>query len=334
MRIACWPSAAVRRGTCCVRVRPRRYDAAVNSISDPGRPSRRDRRRTQKLVDTAFAEGRLTAADRSLRTQRIQAAHTRGDLAVITRDLVAPAQTNLGRALDAPTMSSMRAGFAARTTATSSAVRPGTPTIDLSVVGRKIRLFVVIVVACVFLSCVIGLVAFIPAVVTEFKRDVNLSPADAPGTGTPSSRQEPNQAVEGDATNLHTAAGWTDLVEAIKSESGTTKVYDLVAYPQYASVGMDGKDAVERRFYRSGAWQDSVSVRTPIAGSPIDLADIDAELIARLPGETARHFGIDEPTGAYIVVNAFAGDPRLMVYVQSDGRSEYRAYGLDGQARN
>jgi hypothetical protein len=306
----------------------------VTSISDPGRPSRRDRRRAQKLIDTAFAERRLTAADRSLRTQRIQAAHTRGDLSMITRDLVAPVSTNLGRALDPATMSSMRAGSNVSTTRPPDALstlRPGTRTIDLSGIGRRIRLFVLIAVVGVFASCVLGLVAFIPTVVSEFKRDGNLSPSGTDATVTAGPRRGPDETVEVGATNLHSAAGWAALVEAIKSESGTTRVYDLVAYPQYASVGLDGKDAVERRFYRDGAWQESVSVRTPIAGSPIDLAEIDSELIARLPGETARHFGIDKPTGAYIVVHALAGEPRIMVYVQSDGRSEYRTYDLDGR---
>lgn len=269
--------------------------------------------------------------------QRIEAAHTRGDLAMITRDLVAPVPTNLGRALDASTMSSMRAGSTTSTTrppGTPSTVRPGTPTIDLSGIGRRLRLFVLIAVVGVFASCLLGLVAFIPAVITDVKRDVTDSPSDVPATVTPGSRQSPGEGEEAGATNLHTVAGWTALVAAIKSESGTTQVYDLVAYPQYASVGLDDKDAVERRFYRDGAWQESMSVRTPIAGPLIDLAEIDAELIARLPIETARHFGIDEPTGTYIIVNAFAGEPRIMVYVQADVRSDYRAYGLDGTPQN
>jgi hypothetical protein len=322
------------------------YDAAVNAISDPGRPSRRDRRRAQKLVDTAFAESRLTAADRTLRTQRIQAAHTRGDLATITRDLVAPVPTNLGRALDPSTMSSMRpgtkAGGTSRLRGTRSripgipaTISPGTPTIDLSGIGRRVRLFVLIAVVGLFASCVLGLAAFlIPAFLTESDRGVNVSPADDTATIAPNPRQTASQVAGGDSSDLHTAAGWTELVEAIKSESGTTEVYDLVAYPQYASVGLDGEDAVERRFYRNGAWQDSVSVRTPIAGSPIDLADIDADLIARLPGETARHFEIDDPTGTYIIVNAFAGAPQIAVYVQSNGESRYRAYRLDGTPKS
>jgi len=302
----------------------------VNAISDPGRPRRRDRRRAQKLIDTAFAERRLTAADRALRTQRIQAAHTRGDLATITRDLVAPVQTNLGRALDSSTMSSLRVGSpaASRTTGSPTTLSPGTPTIDLSGIGRRVRLFVLIAVAGVFLSCVLGLLAFVPAVLTAFKSDA--PPSDAPGTVAPSPPQAPSEVAEADAASLHTAAGWTALVEAIKSESGTTEVYDIVAYPQYAAVGLDGEGAVERGFYRNGAWQDSVSVRTPISGSLVDLAEIDPELIARLPAETARRVGIDSPTGTYIIVNAYNSRPQIAVYVQSDGDSQYRAYQLDG----
>jgi hypothetical protein len=305
----------------------------VDAISDPGRPSRRDRRRAQKLVDTAFAEQRLTAADRSLRTQRIEAAHTRGDLAMITRDLVAPSTTNLGRALDPGVMSSMRRTVTHATAGSPTTLRSSTPTIDLSGVGRKVRLFILIAVGGMVASCLLGLVAFVPVVIGAFE-GVKVSPADdatsvapgpgaAPGPGTSSTSA-------GDPASLHSAVGWTQLVHAIEAESGTSEVYDVVAYPQYASVGLDGDGAVERGFYRDGAWQESVSMRMPVTGSLVDLAEIDADLIARLPQETARAVGFDQLTGTYIIVNAFAGDPRIMVYVQSHAESQYRVYRLDG----
>ncbi len=303
-------------------------------MSDPGRPSRRDRRRAQKLVDTAFAEQRLTAADRSLRTQRIEAAHTRGDLAMITRDLVAPATTNLGRALDPGVMSSMRGTVTRAATGLPTTLRSSTPTIDLSGVGRKVRLFILIAVGGMVASCLLGLVAFVPVVMGAFD-GVNVSPADdassvAPGEGATPGPDTSSHPGAGDSASLHSAAGWTRLVDAIEAKSGTSEIYDLVAYPQYASVGLDGDGAVERGFYRNGAWEESVSMRMPVTGSLIDLAEIDADLIARLPQETARAVGFDEPTGTYIIVNAFAGEPRIMVYVQSQAESQYRAYRLDG----
>lgn len=302
----------------------------MDAISDPGRPSRRDRRRAQKLVDTAFAEQRLTAADRSLRTQRIQAAHTRGDLTMITRDLVAPSAANLGRALEPSVISPMRSGAVPGTLGgASTTLRSSTPTIDLSGVGRKVRLFVLLAVGGMLLSCVIGLLTFIPVMLGAFK-DVSVTPGDAPSIVAPRPSESSSPATAS-AVSLHTAAGWTQLVDAIEAESGTSEVYDLVAYPHYAAVGLNSDGAVERGFYRDGAWQDAVTVRTPVTGSLVDLAQIDPELIARLPRETAQEVGFADPTGAYIIVNAFGDQPRIMVYVQSDAESHYRAYRLDGE---
>lgn len=295
----------------------------MNAISDPGRPRGRDRRRTQKLVNTAFAEGRLTAADRDLRTQRIEAAHTRGDLAMITRDLVSPSPTNLGRALDPSKVLTKR----------PVPSLSGTPTVDLSGVARKVRWFILIAVGVMFASCAIGLLAFVPAVLSAFD-DVNVSPAPTQATPKPnavgSSAPAPDDGPKAEAAGLHTAAGGTRLVQQIEDESGTTDVYDLVVYPQYASVGLDRDNSVERRFYRNGGWQDSVSVRTPKVGSPVDLGKIDADVIARLPAETAEHFGIHQPNGTYVIVNDFGSGPRINVYVQAEGRSEFRSYDLDG----
>ena len=59
----------------------------MSDISDPGRAGRRDRKRARKLIDAAYAAGQLTAADRALRTERVESAHTKGDLAVLVRDL-------------------------------------------------------------------------------------------------------------------------------------------------------------------------------------------------------------------------------------------------------
>jgi len=108
-------------------------------------------------------------------------------------------------------------------------------------------------------------------------------------------------------------------------------VYDAVIYPQYASIGLDGKGAVDRRFYRDGGWDDSVSVRTPVVGSLVDLAAIDPDVVARLPADTADYFKMDEPIGTYLIVNAFDGTPQIMVYVQSEGAAQFRVYDLNGQ---
>ena len=225
----------------------------------------------------------------------------------------------------------MRAGMAGlgrRTAGTPASVGSSTPTIDLSGVGRRVRLFILLAVGGVFLSCVLGILALVIPAVVGFNGDVNFSTTEAPSASVTDEPQQPPEA----SASLHTAAGWTALVDAIERESGTTEVYDLVVYPTYASVGLDDKDAIERRLFRDGGWQQGFSARTPINGSLVDLGEIDPKTVARLPGQTARNVGVAEPTGTYIIVNAYAGAPRIMVYVQSGGESQYRAYRLDGTA--
>lgn len=59
----------------------------MSDISDPGGAGRGDRRTARRAVDAAYAAGRISAVDRSLRMEQIDAASTRGDLAMVVRDL-------------------------------------------------------------------------------------------------------------------------------------------------------------------------------------------------------------------------------------------------------
>lgn len=308
----------------------------MTSISDPGRPSRRDRRRAQKLIDTAFAEGRLTAADRTLRSQRIEAAHSKGDLATITRDLTAPSASRLGTALNPTTLSSMRVGAPQSKTPTlgSTISTPAGATLDLSkVVGRRIKWIVLSVVLVILGSCVLGFVGLV-ASVFQAAEDTSSGPTPITSATAETEPAPGGPGVTGDESGvagLHTADGWTALVAAIEEESGSTSVYDAVVYPEYASLGLDGDGAVERRLYRNGGWQEGFAARTPVHGALVDLDDIDPATWATLPDKTAQHFKIANPSGTYVIVNAFTGTPQIMVYVQSDSGSQYRAYGLDGR---
>jgi hypothetical protein len=322
----------------------------VSSISDPGRPSRGDRKRVQRLIDGAYAAGTLSAAERGLRTQRVDAAHTRGDLAMIARDLGAPTLTDenperseadvvaespqapsLGSAIDPQLLQSMRVGGAYRGPAGGST--PVTVNLaGLAQTGRRIRLVILIVVVAVLGFCGLGVFALVPAFMEGFNSGIS-SPDGTPPSVTSASSSGAPTPQPSTAASLHSAAGWKALVSAIEQESGSTSVYDAVVYPTYAAVGLDGGRTITRRLYRDGAWQDSFKVSTPIVGKPVDLRSIDPELIGRLPAETAQRLGVEHPTGSYFIVNAIPTDPKIMVYVQSDGGSQYQAYAVDGTPR-
>lgn len=71
-------------------------------VSDPHGAGRGDRRRALRVVDEAYAAGRISAIDRGLRVEQVEAATTRGDLAMVVRDLVRPETPPLTPALEPP----------------------------------------------------------------------------------------------------------------------------------------------------------------------------------------------------------------------------------------
>lgn len=304
---------------------PRRYDFRVSDISDPGRAGRRDRRRAQKLIDAAYAAGQLTAADRTFRSQRVDSAHTKGDLAVLVRDLARAGETgsaaaagaavhqptaSLGSAIPPDQLKSMSKGGSA------AAIRMGESMRSALTAGnvKRLRRVVLIVVVGFLLLCGLGIAGIVAAIFTSV--DQGGDPTDTPA----------------ESVNLQTADGWSQLVSAIEKETGTSEVYDVVVYPEYASINAIVDEGAMRYVYRGGSFQLFNSPVTPARGDPIDLADIDPGLIERLPDQTAERQGMPEYDSAYLIVNTLTGSPAIMVYVQQTGRlSRWSIYDLDGK---
>ena len=308
----------------------------MSDISDPGRAGRGDRKRAQKLIDAAYAAGQLTAADRAFRTERVDSAHTKGDLAVLVRDLVraggaaaaagvvhppttSPSEpidptsgrstTSLGSAIPPDQLKSMMKGGSASTIRVGESMRAAMTGDNV----KRVRRIVLIVVVGFLLLCGLSLAGIVAAIFTGI--DQGSDPADTPAT----------------SVNLQTADGWSQLVAAIENETGTSEVYDVVVYPEYASINAVADEGAMRYVYRGGSFQLFNSPVTPALGDPIDLAEIDADLVAGLPDQTAERQGMPEYDSAYLIVNTLTGSPAIMVYVQQTGRlSRWSIYALDG----
>ena len=306
----------------------------MSDISDPDRAGRRDRKRAQKLIDAAYAAGRLTSADRASRTQRVEAAHTKGDLAMIVRDLniaagtaaaaaagasavptpppapsASPGTVSLGSAIPPDQLKAMSQGGVkgAATFRVSDSMRTA---LTGEGVKRARRVFLIVVIGF-FLLCGLG----ITGIVTSVFMGVNQNG----GGDTPVS------------VNLHTAKGWSQMVDAISDETGSSRVYDLVVYPEYASVNAIAEEGAQRYVYRGGSFDLLSGPVTPASGDPIDLADVDPELIARLPDETAKRHEMPDYDSAYIIIRTMNSEPAIMVYLQQSGRlSRWSIYDLDG----
>ncbi len=326
----------------------------MSDISDPGRAGRGDRKRAQKLIDAAYAAGRLTAANRAFRTERVGSAHTKGDLAILVRDLGAggavsaaatgataepsapaappptdptagPSTVSLGSVIPPDQLKAMAKGRSASTARTAEALRStltsGTVKALTSDNVKKIRRVVLIVVIGFLLLCGLGIAGLVGAIVKE----VNQAFDGVDITGSDTTTQEP-------ALNLHTAAGWTEMVKAIDAETGSSRVYDVVVYPTYASINTVADEGAQRYVYRNNSFDLLSSPVTPVQGDPIDLADIDPDLVAGLPDKTAERQGMPEYDSAYLIVNTLTGRPAIMVYVQQTGRlSRWSIYDLDGK---
>ena len=179
---------------------------------------------------------------------------------------------------------------------------------------RKVRRVVVLALVGFFLLCGLGITGIATALFTGI--DQIGGPSDTPTS----------------SVNLQTAEGWSELVAAIEEETGTSRVYDAVVYPEYASINAVVDEGAMRYVYRGGAFQLSNSPVTPATHDPVDLADIDAELVEGLLDRTAKRQGMPDYDSAYLIINSMGGQPAIMVYVQQQGRlSRWSIYDIDGK---
>ncbi len=313
----------------------------MSDISDPDRAGRGDRKKAKKLIDAAYAAGHLTAANRTLRMDRVDSAQTKGDLAILVRDLSGPAAVAgttaaAGAAVPpvtptggptTPSQGTVSLGSAIPPDQLSAMARKGGSlprTIDLrGAMGsartgdtlKRARRIILIVLVSFLLVCGLGIAGVVTAVFSGIN-SIGDSGGEAPAS----------------SVNLQTADGWTELVAAVDKETGTSRVYDAVIYPEYASINAIADEGAMRYVYRDGAFQLFNSPVTPAQGKPIDLADIEPELIAGLPDKTAKLQGMPDYDSAYLIVNTLSGQPGIMVYVQQTGRlSRWSIYDLDGK---
>ncbi|MFZ0139497.1 MAG: DUF1707 domain-containing protein [Aeromicrobium sp.] len=325
----------------------------MSDISDPGRASRGDRKRAQKLIDAAYAAGQLTAANRAFRTERVDSAHTKGDLAILVRDLGAggavsaaatgatvqppaqsaplptdptagPSTASLGSAIPPEQLKAMAKGRSAAKANTGESLRSTLTSGDVKALTsanlKKVRRVVLIVVIGFLLLCGLGIAGLVGAIFKEVNQAFDS--VDITGSDT---TQEP-------ALNLHTAAGWTQMVKAIDAETGSSRVYDVVVYPTYASINAVAEEGAQRYVYRNNSFDLVTSPVTPAQTDRIDLADIDPDLVAGLPDKTAERQGMPEYDSAYLIINTFIGRPAIMVYVQQTGSlSRWSIYDFDGK---
>ena len=346
------------------RERSQHYAVAV---SDPqSRPRDGDRKSAVEQVDQAYAEGRITAADRALRVGNIENAATLGELDVVVRDLklepgeVAPqmippppiqpapiqpspptppqaAPSAPGQSLPPPPVS-VQAGSAGAPQWTSETLRASS-----SSSGSGLRVVILAIVGLVVLVSV-GAIFFVANVVGDVADDVTSAtdpfeftdPVEPQTLFPPSDDPtvEPSEPVDRLAL---TVAGLRWFVGRHEEQFGTTRTLGVTVWADRASIdrSVHGGRRLERWMYDDGEFVKFGSVTTNSRGTEVvDLRNLRLKPLVANIARAKRTLNVEKPETIYVIIgdDSLGGGPEARIYVSNQyNESGYMATTFGGR---
>lgn len=319
----------------------------MSDISDPGGAGRGDRRRARKTVDGAYAEGRITSADRALRMQQIEAASTKGDLAMVVRDLggAAPVQ----RQTPAPPVPPMpfppqgRPGqppagtppaappqtfAAARDQARERLQSAGVPFPQVTATrssSNPLKIVLVVVALLVALPCVFGVIGLVSS--------FSSSDRDRPRfTTSPSAAAE---LVDGTAFE---PATWRRFVADLKDEYGDdVELWSMFAYPdRYSGYVVVEGDLSQFVTWSDGRLGNTLEPRDNVGDTdPIAIDDIDPAVFRKVAQAAVDEVGSSTLRSLYVYIKPTSFDDTFYRGTASrEGSSESVSFDKDGDRIN
>lgn len=254
----------------------------MSDISDPSGAGRSDRKRARAIIDAAYAGGRITAADRALRIERVDAAATKGDLAGLTSGLEAPVAPPQQPSPQHPPAPPQQPPWTQQPTSGQPAPGPqpmsttsfrGPQALSgVKNVRRGIGCLVAIVALSVVLPCIGGVFGIFASIFTgdfEFSTDSN---------------------------DLDTTSGWAGFVEDVRAANGTSVVERVRFDGSSASVftRTPTGEAKESR-WRNGIF-DSSTTRTTSLPPPATF-DLDplTEVLGDIRDRAVERLGVSDP---------------------------------------
>jgi serine/threonine protein kinase len=144
-------------------------------------------------------------------------------------------------------------------------------------------------------------------------------------------------ASSSDSGSLLTPAGIDAFVKALPSLVGTTKVYQLTLYPDYADFEVPSKtqsDAYDDDDYENGQIvSDTPGGDLDDGENSVDLTTIDWNSIPGLVQKSDQVLNVTDPTDHYVIVDpnwAFASGTSLLVYCANAYGGGYLAADIHG----
>jgi hypothetical protein len=184
--------------------------------------------------------------------------------------------------------------------------------------SRGWGLLVPIVLGVVFLPVIIGAIAVFRGVSDTF--DEFDSGFDPPGF------------VSEPETEVHSVAGFKEMLDALREETGSTTVFDAVLYPGYAVLRVPADKTSKRE--HSLYWDGDLR-RTGQGTSRytrFDLDSIKPRAVVRLLAGPARQL-VEDPTTIYALIHA-PPDPDDSAWIYAYATNDYRETGYLAAEKN
>lgn len=312
----------------------------MHDISDPAGAGRGDRRQARRLVDEAYAAGRISAIDRSLRVEQIDAASTRGDLAMIVRDLeggaqdrapsssagvdrtpppVPPVPAPPSEPVDVPRWPEPRTPEAARSwpppTFTPAGGAGGPVRTNKTLVGCLVA-----VVLLLFLGpCLVGLLTFGFAVVST---DGSSSSSSSSSVG---SEQEIGP-IGGTYAGGYT---WGDFYGGLDETVGTTEVVRLAADQASATAVVEEAGGQVTWTWQDGEWVRGLSTSSGGAVTTVDLSALGASVLESAMLRVRAEQALTDTGTSMFTIDAFGATPRITMTVSAADGSGTGTFPLD-----
>jgi hypothetical protein len=287
------------------------------AVSDPqSRPRDGDRKRAVEQVDLAYAEGRITAADRALRVGNIENASTLGELDVVVRDLTLEPGEVAPQMVPPPPVS-VQAGAGAQGAWTSQTHR-----VSQRSPGSGLRTVILAVVGLVVLFSA-GAVFFVAGVVGDVVEGIDVGTETDPFGFTdpaePSINQPTVPPAPVDRLAL-TVAGLRWFVGRYEEEFGTSRTLGVTIWADRASVDrpVHGGRRQEMWSYSDGEFRKFGSVTTNSRGtSVLDLRTLRLKPLVANIQRAKRTLNVEKPETIYVILedDTFGDGPEANIYV-------------------
>lgn len=290
-----------------------------------------DRSRAKKIVEQASAEGRIIDFDRDKRIEQIEGAQSQTELQMITHDLDRSGSASPVPPVVPPVISQPVTQPMTQPNPVASTPPAFTPSVNygpsagagseelaqLQAMAANPSGVVKAGSAKGCLGCLIPLVIAVIVIgaaslaifssvrdSVDSVRDTINSAQGATDSQTLAPGVEPTDDSD---INLLSRGGYSDLVDAIEAQSGSTKVFSVVLYPTYAvvDVPVDARSGREQSFYWNGVL-DTFGTKGTTTDQRFDLNDFDADVIVRLVKKAVAE--VDQPTTWYAILGAPGSD--------------------------